>query len=104
MTDFRLTPRAKRHLIDIWDYSVGRWGERRAERYLRAIDDTIALVVAKERRPRLCGQYGPGMSYIRAGSHNIYLRYDAVADLYWVIGVLHQRMDQARHLPTPEGN
>ena len=102
MTDYRFTLQAKRQLIGIWDYSVSRWGQRRAERYLKAINATVALVAAKKRQARTCEHYGRNLSFIRSGSHNIYLRYDAAADLYWVVGVLHQRMDQARHL-TPEG-
>src|SRR5688500_11771261 len=100
MTHYRFTPHAKRRLIEIWDYSVSRWGERRAERYLEAINEAIDLVVVKKRQARPCEQYGAGLSYVRSGSHNIYLHYDATEDMYRVIGVLHQRMDQARRLST----
>lgn len=72
MTNYRFTPQAKRQLIGIWDYSVSRWGQRRAERYLRAINTTVALVAAKKRQARTCEHYGPNLSFIRSGSHNIY--------------------------------
>lgn len=46
MSGFRYTPHAKRHLIDIWEYSVSRWGERRAEGSPKAINESIAMVAA----------------------------------------------------------
>lgn len=102
MTGYRLTLTARRHLGDILDYSVAQWGQRRAAAYLRDIDRALKALANKQRQPAPCEDYGAGLSFIRAGSHNIYLRYDPASDIYLVIGVLHQSMDPPRHLTAPE--
>src|SRR5688572_31786847 len=94
----RFTPHAKLHLIEIWRYSQARWGDERASRYLRTLDDAIRAVALGKRKLRRCEQYGAGLHFLRTQSHNIYLRYDAAGGVLHVIGVLHKRMDPARHL------
>ena len=101
MTAYRLTDTARRRLNEILDYSISRWGERRAEAYLRDIDQTLDALIRKKRRARPGEQYGAGLSFIRCGSHYIFLRYDAASDMYEVVDVLHQSMDLRRHLKAP---
>ncbi|WP_414731487.1 type II toxin-antitoxin system RelE/ParE family toxin [Vitreimonas sp.] len=74
MTGFRLTPHARRHVIEILEFSIAQWGERRADRYIQAIDAAIAAVARGEIKARDCEQYGAGLRFVRSGSHNIYLR------------------------------
>lgn len=38
MKAFVLSPAAERDLDDIWDYTVTRWGEVQAERYILSIE------------------------------------------------------------------
>ena len=38
MAWYLLSPRAQADLDDIWDYSCERWGDDRAESYVRSID------------------------------------------------------------------
>ncbi len=102
MTTYRLTISARRHLDEILGYSVSKWGQRRGATYLRDIDRALRALANKERQAVPCEDYGDGLSFIRSGSHNIYLRYDAASDVYQVIGVLHQSMDPPRHLTAPE--
>jgi plasmid stabilization system protein ParE len=100
VSGYRLTITSRRRLDEILDYSMSRWGVARAEAYLRDIHLTLQAVSRKERRARVGERYGAGLSFIRSGSHYIFLRYDAVADLYDVVDVLHQSMDFRRHLKT----
>jgi len=98
MSGVVFTPRAKLHLLAIWDYSVEQWGERRTDDYLREINTTILNAANGRRILRPCDQYGAGMKSLRSGSHTIYLRYDAEADAFLVLGVLHQHLEPSRHL------
>jgi|CXWL01.1.fsa_nt_gi plasmid stabilization system protein ParE len=98
MTGIRFTAPAKLHLSEIWKYSSKHWGQHRADRYLRALNETVALVASGKRRARPCEEILPGLQFVRSGSHNIYLRWDREADEVQVIGVLHQAMEPSRHL------
>ena len=103
MTVLRFTPRARLQLMEIWHYSERRWGERRASAYLDAINTAIEQAAAGSRRTRSCTQYGDGLRTLKSGSHNVYLRFDQPANEVLIIGVLHQKMDPARHLTKDEG-
>ncbi|MDE0007814.1 MAG: type II toxin-antitoxin system RelE/ParE family toxin [Gammaproteobacteria bacterium] len=37
MAAYALSPAARADLEEIWDYTVGHWGETQAERYIRNI-------------------------------------------------------------------
>lgn len=104
MSGYRLSAAAKRRLGEILEYSVSHWGQRRAEAYLRAIDQTLRALVSKKRRATPCEQYGAGLSFIRTGSHYIFLQYDAASNLYEVVDVLHQNMDLSHHLAATRGD
>lgn len=41
-----ITPTAQQKLLDIFVYTNGRWGSKKAADYLRAIDTTIALIAS----------------------------------------------------------
>ncbi len=41
MPDYRLTPAAKSDLLEIWNYTVETWGEKKAEKYLLDIDKNL---------------------------------------------------------------
>lgn len=84
-------------MIEIWRYSSRRWGEARAKRYLRDIDDAICAVADGRREPRPVDIL-PGLSKVVAGSHHAYLALDRARDVLHVVAVLHQRMDTKRRL------
>lgn len=91
-----LTPRARRDLDDIWDYSRNRWGERRAEAYLRQLSLDMRTVVDIPRLGQAAEEIRPGYRRFRSGSHVLFYR---VTDTgIAVIRILHERMDVARHL------
>lgn len=90
------TPRARRDIDDIWDYSVARWGDEQAERYVRAIQLAIEAIAADPRRALPCDDIRPGYRKHRSASHVVFVRL-AEDDLI-VVRVLHARMDVDRHL------
>lgn len=56
MTGYVLSPRAQADLAEIWDYSVTRWGEDRAERYIRDLWSGIRTIADDPRRGQSCDE------------------------------------------------
>ncbi len=44
MTKLLLTSRALEDIQEIYDYSVGEWGEKTALKYIQAVEDTFSLL------------------------------------------------------------
>lgn len=91
-----LSPRARADLDDIWDYSAERWGDERAESYLRGLWAGMKIVAGDPRRGRPCDDIRAGYFKYAVGSHVLFYR--PVATGVDVIRVLHRRMDFDRHL------
>lgn len=93
---YRLAPAARQDLEEIFDYTVGQWGQEQAVRYMAAIETACARAADAPDMAQDC-------SYIRAGyrranvhRHAIYFRVEPYGIA--VIRVLHQRMAASRHL------
>ncbi len=95
MSGWRLSPRARADLDEIWDYSVRHWGEERAERYMRDLWRGIEYVADDPRRGRSCEGIRAGYFKYLSGSHAIFYR--LAPDGMDVVRVLHRRMDFERH-------
>ena len=97
MTAVGFTPRARRDLAEIWDFTAVRWGPEQADRYVRTIMATIEEVAAGTRKGRPIDDVRAGYQRIRSGSHLIFFR-PGPGGRIDVVRVLHQRMDVGRHL------
>jgi toxin ParE1/3/4 len=75
MSRYQLSPRARRDLEGIWDYTAQRWGTAQAEAYIRLLQRGIEAVAEDPHKGSSCEE-------VRAG----YRKY------------LHSRMDHERHL------
>ena len=93
---WKLRPRARRDLDEIWTWSVAHWGEDRAERYVRAIVGMIEMVAADPGRGRNRNDIRPGYSSITSGSHVVFYRSGRRG--IEIVRILHGRMDILRHL------
>jgi len=91
MARFNLTPRARRDLEDIWNYSVDRWGIDRAEAYLRSIQSAMSQLAANPSYGSACDEIRRGYRKHPVQSHVIFNL--EAADGIDVIRILHQRMD-----------
>lgn len=96
MTAFILTPAAQADVDTIWDYTVGRWGEDQAERYLLGIRDACRELAAGERTSSTV-DIRAGYRKAFVGSHVLYFRVTDSARIV-VVRILHKRMDADRHL------
>ena len=96
MAGFALSPAAQADLEEIWDYTVRRWGEARAERYTRDIQAACEALS----RGTLVGlsveDIRGGYRKIGVGSHVMYFR-EREGTLE-IVRILHRRMDVTRHL------
>ena len=86
-----LSPAAQADMSDIWDFTVERWGQEQAERYVTRLRDTLTELAAGRRSSRTADDIVPGYRSCIAGSHIAYFRIKA-NDLI-VIRILHQSMD-----------
>lgn len=94
---FRLSPRAKTDLDDIWDYTADRWGLDRAETYTRQLWRDIAAVAARSSMGRECPEVRSGYHKFASGSHLLFYR--VTSDGIDIVRILHQRMDYEQHIP-----
>ena len=88
---FNLTPRGKRDLHSIWDYTYRVWGEQQADKYVSALYQRFEWLaeqptIGKSRPDIKTGYY----CYLQ-GSHVIF--YTLNQDSINIIGVLHKSMD-----------
>jgi toxin ParE1/3/4 len=93
---YRLTPAAKKDLLEIWQYTVKTWGIKKAEQYLTNIERKLELLAANpklgKKRPEIRHDY---FSFPVAKHIIFYLK---GINHIQVIGVLHGRMDIEEHL------
>jgi toxin ParE1/3/4 len=96
MANFRITPAAKGHLVDIWAGTVDRWGEEQANAYLRQIDEKFHFLAANPRLGRERPKIRNGYFSFPVGKHIIF--YLINGEFVDIIGVLHARMDVPSHI------
>lgn len=85
---------ARGHLREIHTYSVERWGEARADAYIRQLSARFDDITAAKAHSRdVSALFGVTGRFCRCAEHLIYWRTlgtDAIA----VVAILHQRMHQ----------
>lgn len=93
---YRVAPRARADLVEIWDYTSARWSIDRADAY---VEDVTSAMELAGREPELGSRIDairPGYRKRSAGSHVIVYRQER--GLVTIIRVLHKSMDLRRHL------
>lgn len=91
-----LSPRARRDLEEIWDYTERRWGIDQAEIYIRQLWQHIEAVAMRPALGRACPDVRAGYYKYPSGSHVLFYR--MLDDGIDIIRILHERMDVRRHL------
>ena len=100
MTGYLLSPAAQADLSEIWDYTVRRWSQAQAERYILAIRDSCKALADGTRRGRSIDDIRAGYLKLPVGSHFLFYRITDSGQID-VVRILHQRMDVAAHLDEP---
>ena len=98
---YRLSPRAKQDLAEIWAYTVARWGAEQAEDYIRQIKATLETIADKPLISRACDEIRPGYRKFSVGSHVMFMR--RADEGLEVVRLLHARMDFESRLCEAEG-
>lgn len=101
MAGYALSPAARADLEEIWDHTVGRWGEAQAEFQIRNIQKACEALSGGALVIRSAGDIRAGYRKAAVGSHVIYFR--ARSDAVEVVRILHRRMDVARHVRPSSG-
>ncbi|MGC9386785.1 MAG: type II toxin-antitoxin system RelE/ParE family toxin [Hydrogenovibrio sp.] len=93
------SPKAKEDLSHIWDYTAKQWGIEQAETYIRNIWQSIESLESNCNHSQNIDFVRSGYRKIQSGSHVIFFKH--LPETITVIRILHQKMDVARHLPSP---
>ncbi len=97
MTSYVLTPRARRDLGEIWDYSAAQWGTAQADRYINLIAAACVELATGRAKGRSAEAIRPGYFRQTIGSHVLFYRARRRGGVE-IVRILHQRMDVARHV------
>ena len=97
MTGYVLTPRARRDLSDIWDYSAEQWGAAQADRYIRLIAAACDALATGRTKGRSAESIRLGYFRQTVGSHVLFYRARKRGGVE-IVRILHQRMDVERNL------
>lgn len=87
----RIFAPAEARLIEIWDYTLEKWGEEKADKYLRALIEDIHSLADQRHRWRLVPDKG-GVWFVRHEHHDVFFR-ELSGGVVGVITVLHESMD-----------
>ncbi len=96
MHKVRLTPAAKEQLKDIWIYTFDTWGEKQADAYLMAIEETLQTISTNPKMGLARTDIKTGYYSFSVNKHIIFYMLDG--QFINIIGVLHERMDVQRRL------
>ncbi|HXO70568.1 MAG TPA: type II toxin-antitoxin system RelE/ParE family toxin [Bradyrhizobium sp.] len=96
MKGYVLSPRARKDIDDICEYTVEHSNVEQAEIYLRQIQRAIETVAADPKIARACDDIRPGYWKYPAGSHVLFFRITAKG--INVVRILHSKMDFERHI------
>jgi toxin ParE1/3/4 len=86
-----LSNQARQDLREIWQYSLRKWGQQQADRYVAAIRVTFDSLLDGSASSRPADAIRPDMRRVSVGRHVVFFR-DA-DERVEVVRVLHERID-----------
>ena len=100
MSKFRFSRRAEADLLRIGDYTLRKWGEAQAVRYLGELEACCQMLAENPALGRLCDEVRPGLRRHEHGNHVLFYRQERGGIL--LSRILHQRMLPDRHVIDDE--
>jgi toxin ParE1/3/4 len=97
---FRFSRRAETDLLSIGEYTLRKWGEAQAARYLGKLEDCCQMLARNPALGRLCEHIRPGLRRFEHGRHVLFYRQEPRGIL--ISRILHQRMLPERHVMDSE--
>lgn len=96
MSGFTLSRLAEADLESIAEYTLHRWGEAQAEKYLEEMEACCRMLASNPQLGRACDDIRPGLRRIERGEHIVFYRTTAAG--VFVVRVLHGAMLPQRHV------
>ncbi len=90
MASVRFSRLAEADLMEIIRYTLDRWGEDQAIRYVDDLEGCCEQIAANPALGRACDDIRPGLRRIEHGRHIVFYRQEAGGVL--ISRILHQRM------------
>jgi len=97
---FRFWRRAEADLLSIGEYTLRKWGETQASRYLGELEDCCQMLARNPALGRLCEDIRPGFRRFEHGKHVLFYRREPRGIL--ISRILHRRMLPERHVMDSE--
>jgi len=96
MSQFRLTPDAKKSLESIATYTEKAWGKQQRNRYIKQLDDCFHLLTRNPKQGRFRPAISDDLYSFPVGKHVVF--YMPKATFVVIVNILHERMDYEQHL------
>jgi toxin ParE1/3/4 len=97
---FRFSRCAEADLLSIGEYTLHKWGETQATRYLSELEDCCQMLARNPALGGLCEHIRPGLRRFEHGKHVLFYRQEPRGIL--ISRILHQRMLPERHIMDSE--
>ncbi len=93
---YKLAPRARGDLAEIWRYTFETWSRAQADAYYGDIITTLEALASGRKRGKSIDNIRPGFLSCPCGSH--WIVYRPIGTQFLIVRILHQRMNLSRHL------
>lgn len=97
MAAFRFSRKAESDLLDIARYTLDRWGEDQAIRYLNNLEACCEQLARNPDLGRTCDDILPGLRRMEHGRNVLFYRQEKSGRVL-ISRILHQRMLPKRHM------
>lgn len=98
MPRFELSKQAEADIDDIAAHTARRWSSEQVQAYLSALEGRLDQLAQRPLMGRPRKDLGSNLRSLPFQSHVIY--YERADFGVWIVRVLHQRQEAARHLKT----
>lgn len=97
MPEYRLRPKARADIEDIWNYTCRTWSVQQARHYVCGLRDVCIDLAENPGIGKIRDELYRGLRVYPSGKHLIF--YLTVENGIDVVRILHERMDSKQHLP-----
>ncbi len=97
MKKYRISEKAIEDMEDIWFYTLHKWSEVQADKYLQQILSKIEYLTGNPYSGKLADDIRHGYRFTKINSHFIFYRIDD-NKIINIIRILHQMMDVENRL------
>jgi toxin ParE1/3/4 len=100
VASFTISRVAEADLTEIADYTLQRWGQAQAEKYLFEIEACCRTLAGNPLPGRACDAIRPRLRRMERGEHVVF--YSIAPDGIFIVRVVHRSMLPRRHGTAPD--